>query len=100
MGGSTYNQRLNRRVKNSFVKIYDNIKPYVKKYAPRIVEAIAKRAGVGSRRMSRRRKSMRSRKCSCGGSLLGGALQVAGYGSARSSRGHRGRGAITRRRRH
>jgi hypothetical protein len=91
-GGSTYNQRLNRRVKNSFSKIYDNVKPYVKKYAPRIVEALAKRAGVGSRRnhMTRRK----SRRCGC--SLYGGALNVAGYGKSRS---RRGRGMTRRRRR-
>jgi hypothetical protein len=92
-GGSTYNQRLNRRVKNSFSKIYDNVKPYIKKYAPRVVEALARRAGVGSRRRTMRRKSRR-----CGCSLYGGALQVAGYG-ARSSRGRRGRGMTRRRRR-
>jgi len=102
MGGSTYNQRLNRRVKNSFVKIYDNVKPYIKKYAPRVIEALAQRAGVGSRkRRMTRRRSMKSHKCRCGGSMMGGgyggALQVAGYGKA--SRSRRGRGATTRRRR-
>ena len=88
-GGSTYNQRLNRRVKNSFSKIYDNVKPYIKKYAPRVVEALARRAGVGSRR----RRTMRRKSRRCGCSLYGGALKVAGYGS-RSSRS-----GMTRRRR-